>query len=217
MKFMKLNIDETLPEELLGRHHMVVSTNCVHATRDLRHSLSDIYKLLRPSIDCVVLLEGTQRLASLDLWLFDDGRHYAMQIAWAWERDMQATGFSHVDWSNGISLICGMLADTKDPCPAKATSMLLHRANSASGDRNVFLVPGGIGSRAVFRGLQPSLVAVMNVSVYALDSPFTIIKSDPRQPPTLEELAAIYVAEIKRKQPEGPYLIRVLCRRRGSL
>ncbi|TGO57837.1 hypothetical protein BCON_0061g00020 [Botryotinia convoluta] len=100
-----------------------------------------------------------------------------------------------------------MLADTEDPCPAKTTSMLLHRANLASGNRNLFLVPGGFGSGAVFRGLQPSLVAVKNVSVYALDSAFTIIKPDPRQPPTLEELAAIYVAEIKRKQPEGPYLI----------
>lgn len=222
MKFMKLNIEETLPEELLGRHHIVVSTNCVHATRDLRHSLSNIHKLLRPNIGCVVVLEGTQKLAWLDLvwglldgwWLFNDGRRYAMQSAWAWERDLQAAGFSHVDWSDGISresrsfrVICGMLADTEDQCPAKATSMLLHRADSVSANRNLFLVPGGFGSGAVFRGLQPSLVAVKNVSVYALDSPFTMIKPDPRQSPKLEELAAIYVAEIKRKQPEGPYLI----------
>ncbi|KAF7920318.1 uncharacterized protein EAE98_009011 [Botrytis deweyae] len=100
-----------------------------------------------------------------------------------------------------------MLTDTEDPCPAKATSMLLHRTNLASGNRKLFLVPGRFGSGALFRGLKPSLVAVENVSVYALDIPFTIIKPDPRQPPTLEELAAIYVAEIKQKQPEGHNLI----------
>ncbi|TGO57838.1 hypothetical protein BCON_0061g00030 [Botryotinia convoluta] len=101
MKFMKLNIEETPPEKLLGRHHIVVSTNCVHATRDLRYSLSNIHKLLRPNVGCVVLLEGTQKLAWLDLvwglldgwWLFGDGRRFAMQSAWAWERDMQAAGF----------------------------------------------------------------------------------------------------------------------------
>ncbi|KAM0139075.1 hypothetical protein ACHAP3_003343 [Botrytis cinerea] len=222
MKFMELNIEETPPEELLGLHHIVVSTNCVHATRNLRYSLSNIHKLLRPNIGCVVLLERTQKLAWFDIvfglldgrWLLDNGRQYAMQSAWAWERDMQAAGFAHVDWSDGITresrsfrVICGMLADTEDPCPAKTTSILLHRAISTWKNRNLFLVPGGFGFGAVFRGLSPSLVVVKNVSVYALDSPFTIIKPDPKQPPTIEELAAIYVAEIKRKQPEGPYLI----------
>ncbi|TGO71469.1 hypothetical protein BELL_0571g00020 [Botrytis elliptica] len=192
------------PDALAAVNVLCDFVSAIIRCRSFEHEPLHILELLCPNVACVVLLEGTQKLAWLDLvwglldgwWLFDDGLRYAMQSVWAWERDMQAAGFSHVDWSDGISresrgfrVICGMLTDTEDPCPAKATSMLL------------------FGSGALFRGLKPSLVAVENVSVYALDIPFTIIKPDPRQPPTLEELAAIYVAEIKQKQPEGHNLI----------
>jgi thioesterase domain-containing protein/acyl carrier protein/SAM-dependent methyltransferase len=222
MKFLKLNIEENPSEELLGRHHIVVSTNCVHATRDIRCSLANIRKLLLPNDGCVVLLEGTQKHSWCDLvwglldgwWLFNDGRKYTLQSPWVWERAMQDAGFRHVDWSDGTSresrgfrVICGILGKLEDPCRAKATSMLLHRSASDSGNRNLFLIPGGFGSGAVFRGLESSLACVKDVSAYALNSPFITNKPDTKQPPTLEELAATYVAEIKRKQPEGPYLI----------
>ena len=222
MKFLKLNIEEDPPEELLGRYHIVVSSNCVHATRDLRRCLGNIRKLVRPDDGCVALVELTQKLAWYDLvwglldgwWLFDDGREYALQSPWAWEQAMRDAGFAHVDWSEGASresrgirLICGMVAEVDRPCPVKATSMLLHRGTSASGDRNLFLAPDGFGSGAVFGGLQPLLGRVKDMSIYALNSPFVKNKPDPEQPPSIEELAAIYVAEIKRRQPDGPYLV----------
>ena len=222
MEFLKLNIEEEPLEELLGRYHVVVSSNCVHATRDLRCCLTDIHKLVRPDDGCVALVELTQKMAWYDLvwglldgwWLFDDGRKYALQSPWAWERAMRDAGFAHVDWSESASresrsvrVIYGMASEPDRPCPAKATSTLLHRGVSASGTRNLFLAPDGFGSGAVFSALQPLLGRVKNLSVYALNSPFIKNKPDPEHPPALEELAAIYVAEIKRRQPEGPYLV----------
>jgi thioesterase domain-containing protein len=100
-----------------------------------------------------------------------------------------------------------MVAELESSCPAKATSILLHRRISVSGGRNLFLAPDGFGSGAVFTALQLVLGRVKDVSVYALDSPFIKNKPDPDEPPAIEELAAIYVAEIKRRQPEGPYLL----------
>ncbi|KAE8310243.1 hypothetical protein BDV41DRAFT_590517 [Aspergillus transmontanensis] len=222
MDFQKLNIEESPPEELLGRYHIVMSSNCVHATHDLRRSLNNMRKLVQPKDGCVVLVETTQRSAWYDLvmgllhgwWLFDDGRKYALQSPWAWERAMRDVGFAHVDWSESASresrsvrIICGMVAEPEKACPAKATSMLLHQSSSDPDNRNLFLIPDGFGSGAVFSALVPLLSQVKHVSVYALNSPFLKIKPDSDQPPSLEELAATYVAEIKRRQPEGPYMV----------
>ncbi|ROV97820.1 hypothetical protein VPNG_08650 [Cytospora leucostoma] len=220
MDFLKLNIEEEPPEHLLGQYHAVVSTNCVHATRDLRRSLTNIHKLVRPDGGCVALSEVTQKLPWYDLvwglldgwWLFEDGREYALQSPWAWERAMRDAGFAHVDWSEGatresrgIRIICGMTGEPERPCPAKATSTLLHRGTS--GARSLFLLPDGFGSGAVFGALQPSLGSLTDTSVYVLNSPFLRNKPGPERLPALEELAAAYVAEIKRRQPVGPYLL----------
>ncbi|KAK8069620.1 BcPKS19- polyketide synthase [Apiospora phragmitis] len=102
---------------------------------------------------------------------------------------------------------------TKRISPAKATSMLLHRAAgpaSAVKSRNLFLVPDGFGSGAVFGPLAPMFARVADVSVFALNSPFLARDNQPAgldPPPTLEQLAALYVAELQRRQPDGPYLI----------
>ncbi|KAL1866900.1 Type I Iterative PKS [Diaporthe australafricana] len=237
MDFLRLDVEaDRLPDHLLGRHHLVVSSNCVHATRDLRRSLANIRSLLlAPGAGegegeggggCVALVELTQPLAWYDLvwglldgwWLFDDGRSYALQSPWAWERAMRDAGFAHADWSDGatrearsVRVICGSVA--AEACPARATSVLLHRGETSTSwgqqhRRNLFLAPDGFGSGAVFGGLQPLLGGVRDVAVYALNSPFIKCKPGPDQPvPTIEELAASYVAEIKRRQPEGPYLL----------
>ncbi|PWY70789.1 polyketide synthase [Aspergillus eucalypticola CBS 122712] len=222
MEFRKLNVEEDPPAELLGRYDIVVSSNCVHAVRSLRHSLANIRKLVSPNNGCVALIESTQKLAWFELvwglldgwWLFGDGRTYALQSPWAWEHAMQDAGFAHVDWSEGASresrtvrVICGMTTAPETKCPAEATSLLLHRRFSAPGERNLFLIPDGIGSGAVFGALGPYLSSVKGVSVYALNSPFRHSKPSIDELLTIEELAAIYVAEIKRQQPESPYLL----------
>ena len=87
MEFLKLNIEENPPSELLGCYHVVVSSNCIHATRDLRRSLANVHKLVRPVDGYVALVKLTQKQAWYDLvwsllggwWLFNDGRSYALQ------------------------------------------------------------------------------------------------------------------------------------------
>lgn len=92
MEFLNLNIEEPAsPDQLLGKYHIVMSSNCVHATRDPGQSLGNIHKLVRPGEGCVALIELTQNLPWYDLvrglldgWrLFDDGRNYALQSPWA--------------------------------------------------------------------------------------------------------------------------------------
>jgi acyl carrier protein len=223
MDFLKFDIEKGPPAELLGRYHLVVSSNCVHATRNLQRSLTNIRKLLRPQDGCMALVELTQKLAWYDLvwglldgwWLFDDGRQYALQSPWAWERAARAADFAHVDWSENASResrsVRVIFATTSEPdskVPVNVTSALLHRPkNVPLTHPNLFLLPDGFGRAAVFRPLQPYLDNVQDVSVYALNSPFLKKHYGHTDVPTIEELAGLYVAEIKRRQPDGPYML----------
>lgn len=67
MIFRTLNVEEEPPQELQGRYHAVVSSNCVHVTRDARQCLRNIRSLLRPHDGFVALLEMIQRLLWYDL------------------------------------------------------------------------------------------------------------------------------------------------------
>ncbi|KAJ5080836.1 polyketide synthase [Penicillium angulare] len=220
MEFRKVNIEEDPAEGLLGKYHIVLSTNCIHATHSLEKSLANIRKLVRPD-GCVALVEATQRIAWYDLvwglldgwWMFNDDRTYPLQGPWEWERAMQAAGFAQVSWSESTSresrdlrVICGMAEEVLQPIPTKATSMVMHRG-AVSTDRSLFLIPDGFGSGAVFGSLQPLLDRVTDFSIYALNSPFLRKIPNPNQQPSVEEMAGIYVAEIKRRQPKGPYFV----------
>ncbi|KAK2046110.1 hypothetical protein LZ31DRAFT_630118 [Colletotrichum somersetense] len=233
IEFRKLDVEEPPPIDMLGRFHLVVSSNCVHATRNLRRSLTNIRQFLRPRDGCLALVELTQKMAWYDLvwglldgwWLFDDGRTYPLQSPWAWERCMRDAGFACIDWSEGVTresrsvrVICGLASELDESRLTRATSMLLHRSiasTSSARGRYLFLVPDGLGSGSVFGPLAPLLGRVENVSFFALNSPFARknkvanVDSDLSldHAPTIEQLAAIYVAEVKRRQPEGPYLV----------
>ncbi|KAF5531571.1 polyketide synthase [Fusarium mexicanum] len=130
MDFCKLDIEEAPPLNLLGSYHLVISSNCVYATRDLKSSLLHIRQLLRPRDGCLALVELTQKQAWYDLlwgfldgwWLFDYVRTHVLQSPWALERYMPDAGFSHLDWSEGVSresrgvrVICGLVADLAHP------------------------------------------------------------------------------------------------------
>ncbi|CAG8111497.1 unnamed protein product [Penicillium salamii] len=221
MEFRKLNIEEDPPEELLEHYHMVVSSNCVHATHDLQRSLTNICRMLRSDDGCLLLIEVTQKLAWYELvwgllhgwWLFDDGGDYALQSAWAWDRAMQASGFSHVDWSDSTSresrdsrVILGIAGRISTSCSSKATSTILHRGNLEK-DRTLFLFPDVFGSGAVFGGLRPIFRNTQGISVVALNSSFSNVRPDLDQEPSVEEHAGFYVAELKRRQHQGPYIL----------
>jgi SAM-dependent methyltransferase len=108
MEYRVIDIEKSPPAELLQSQHIVLATNCVHATHDLLKSTSNIHSLLRPD-GFLLMLEMTQTLPWVDLvfgllegwWLFDDGRKHALAAASVWEKTLHSAGYGHVDWTDG--------------------------------------------------------------------------------------------------------------------
>ncbi|KAL4756865.1 S-adenosyl-L-methionine-dependent methyltransferase [Aspergillus foveolatus] len=106
MEYVVLDIEQTPPETLQRRFHSVISTNCIHATKSLQVSCTNIRKLLRPGGFCA-LIEFTTRLYWLDLvfglldgwWLFEDGRKHCTADEAFWRASLEASGFSDVLWT----------------------------------------------------------------------------------------------------------------------
>ncbi|KFZ25093.1 hypothetical protein V502_00429 [Pseudogymnoascus sp. VKM F-4520 (FW-2644)] len=104
-----LNIENTPPESFRGRFHAVLSTNCIHATKDPTVSSTNARKLLRPG-GFFSLIEFTTRLYWLDLvfglldgwWLFEDGREHCLADESFWKTSMKAGGFSDVVWAETL-------------------------------------------------------------------------------------------------------------------
>lgn len=108
MDFKVLDIENTPPEQIFGLYHAVLSTNCIHATRNLTNSLTNVRKTLRPD-GFVSLVELTRNIPWFDLvfgllegwWLFNDGRTHALADVPFWEKSMKAAGFERVVWTEG--------------------------------------------------------------------------------------------------------------------
>ena len=108
MNFKVLDIEKTPADQFLGIYHTVLSTNCIHATKNLTNSLSNIRKTLRPD-GFVSLVELTRNIPWYDLvfglvegwWLFNDGRTHALSGPDNWERNMKAAGFTSANWTEG--------------------------------------------------------------------------------------------------------------------
>lgn len=104
MKFKPLDIEAPPDEKLLQSQHIVMATNCVHATRDLSVSLKNINRVLN-SNGILILLEMTEQAPWCDFifgllegwWLFKDDREYVLAPAEYWEQTLQSVGFGHVD------------------------------------------------------------------------------------------------------------------------
>lgn len=108
MQFKVLDIEKPPPTEMLHSQHMILATNCVHATHNLVNSTTNIHNLLR-SDGFLMMLEMTEPLPWVDLifglvegwWLFDDGRRHALASPSIWQNTLQAVGYGHVDWTEG--------------------------------------------------------------------------------------------------------------------
>ena len=108
MQFKVLDIEKPPPTDMLHSQHMILATNCVHATHSLVNSTSNIHNLLR-SDGFLMMLEMTEPLPWVDLifelvegwWLFDDGRRHALASPSVWEKTLHAVGYGHVDWTEG--------------------------------------------------------------------------------------------------------------------
>ncbi|KAK4462847.1 hypothetical protein QBC42DRAFT_174989 [Cladorrhinum samala] len=109
MSFEVLDV-EKVPDKYKGAFHSVISTNCIHATRDLASSLKNIRGMLRDD-GALTLIEVTRNQFWLDVvvglfegwWLFEDGREHALVDERHWEGEMRGAGFSEVLWSDGES------------------------------------------------------------------------------------------------------------------
>ncbi|KAK2042689.1 hypothetical protein LZ31DRAFT_632527 [Colletotrichum somersetense] len=107
MRFAVHDIEKPPAEDLRGQQ-IVVASNAVHATHDLVVSATNVRQALRPD-GFLMLLEQTECMPFSNLifgllegwWLFDDGRTHAIVSTERWERDLQASGFGHVDWTDG--------------------------------------------------------------------------------------------------------------------
>ncbi|PWY76491.1 polyketide synthase [Aspergillus sclerotioniger CBS 115572] len=129
MRFQVVDIEKEPEEALQGRFHAIISTNCIHATRDLELSTRHIRHMLRPD-GFVALVEFTRNMFWFDLvfglldgwWLFSDGRPHVLASEWFWDASMRRAGYQHVSWTTGPSLeartlriIAGFNAPPTDP------------------------------------------------------------------------------------------------------
>jgi thioesterase domain-containing protein/acyl carrier protein len=102
--------------------------------------------------------------------------------------------------------------DLKRACTACVSSLLVHRGSSPNAP-NLFLVPGGRGLGSIFKPFGKYLVdsgTSLSISIYALSSPASMRTpraSSKNDIITLEEYASACIADIKRRQPQGPYML----------
>lgn len=108
MDFRVLDVEAEPDDYLISSQHIVLSTNCIHATRDLSISCANIRKMLRDD-GFLALVEMTRPLPWVDFvfgvldgwWLFQDERDYVLASEQHWERVLQSSGFGDVDWTDG--------------------------------------------------------------------------------------------------------------------
>ena len=110
MEYTVLDIEKNPPEDMVGKYHIILSSNCVHATKSLLVSSTNARKMLR-SDGVLCLLELTRNLYWLDCvfgllegwWLFEDGRQHVLASETLWQQTLLKAGFKHVDWSDDAS------------------------------------------------------------------------------------------------------------------
>jgi nucleoside-diphosphate-sugar epimerase len=108
MNFKVFDIEKPPTAEMLHSQHIIIATNCVHATHSLVSSTKNIHQVLRQD-GFLMMLEMTEKLPWVDLifglvegwWLFDDGRQHALAQPSVWENTLQQVGYGHVDWTEG--------------------------------------------------------------------------------------------------------------------
>ncbi|KAI0896146.1 ketoacyl-synt-domain-containing protein [Annulohypoxylon nitens] len=107
MRYTVVDIEKDPNPQSLGAYDIIISTNCIHATKNLVNSTTNIRKMLSPD-GILCLVELTRNLFWFDLvfgllegwWLFNDGRTHALARETLWEKDLTAAGFNWVDWSD---------------------------------------------------------------------------------------------------------------------
>ncbi|MDY7012706.1 MAG: beta-ketoacyl synthase N-terminal-like domain-containing protein, partial [Cyanobacteriota bacterium] len=104
MSYAKLNIEDAPGEQgLTETYDLVIAANVLHATQDLKRSLTHIQQLLLPQ-GLLLLLEGTTAISGFDLifgttegwWRFTDTNlrpHHPLISGARWQQILEETGF----------------------------------------------------------------------------------------------------------------------------
>lgn len=106
MEYKVVDIEKDTHPDFVGKYDIILSTNCIHATRDLVTSTTHIREMLKPD-GLLCLVELTQNLYWFDLvfgllegwWLSSDGRWHALASEELWKKDLLKAGYKWVDWS----------------------------------------------------------------------------------------------------------------------
>lgn len=64
--FKTLGLEKEPVGEMIGGYYIVVTTNCVHATRWLKHTLGNVRQMLRED-GALILVEVTKHIYCLDI------------------------------------------------------------------------------------------------------------------------------------------------------
>ena len=107
MQYIVLDVESDPDPQIVDAYDVIISTNCVHATKDLVQSITNIRKMLCAD-GVLCLVELTRNLFWFDLvfgllegwWLFNDGRKHPLAHERYWEQCLRAAGFKWIDWSD---------------------------------------------------------------------------------------------------------------------
>lgn len=148
VRYETINVESSPPSLLHGQYDIVLSTNCVHATRNLVESCSNIRKLLRPD-GILCLVELTRDIFWLDLvfgllegwWRFEDGRKHALATEDLWDQTLRQSGFEWVGWTNNEAVESNALrvivaSPTKAPSALEICSKPANMETVVWGERN---------------------------------------------------------------------------------
>ena len=121
MQFRTLNAEMDAPEDLVDSFHLVLSTNCIHATSSIEKTTANILPVIRND-GALCVLEVTKNIYWFDLvfgffegwWIMGDDRPHPLAPASFWDRSLRSAGYRDVSWTGGeseeantVRLICG--------------------------------------------------------------------------------------------------------------
>ena len=112
-------------------------------------------------------------------------------------------GHSHTSpqaLAQAVEIVASRPVSQKKPSAKHSAEAILLQGSPSSSSPALFLLPDGSGSASSYVGLPPM---GLKGAVYGLNSPFLKTPEDFTLP--LQDVASMYVGEIRRVQPAGPY------------
>jgi iterative type I PKS product template protein len=198
------SVESVADEEEAVIKREVVSTyqNNDNALEKIRHAISEQMNIpleeLTDSVDLVSL--GADSLMSICI---------LGALRETMDLNLPSTLFQDCPTIEAIGLSLGLYPPTVAVKPAKAlhstrnyraTSVLLQGTRSAS--KKLFLFPDGSGSATSYTNI-PALDP--SIAIYGLNSPFMTCPAEFTT--GIPGIASIYLAELQRRQPHGPYYL----------